>query len=149
MLQFNVFIQSCNICNNDWTQPTLKLWHGYVISNLSFNWSHDDIVKWKHLLRYMPFVREIHWSPVDSPPLSHPLSTQPKATGALFQYQIRRLTIRFRKISKPSHLYLELFDRSEIWQAPRQHCCRWLHNFSRPLSVLIRESGLNLANAFM
>ena len=61
------------------------------------------------------------WIP---PPLSHPLSTQPKATGALFQYQIRRLTIRSRKISKPSHLYLELFDRFEIWQAPRQHCCR-------------------------
>ena len=26
--------------------------------------------------------------------------------------------------SKPRDLYLELSDRSEIWQAPRQHCCQ-------------------------
>ena len=23
--------------------------------------SHDDVIKWKHFLRYWPFVREIHW----------------------------------------------------------------------------------------
>ena len=28
---------------------------------------HDDTSKWKHFPRYLPFVREIHWSPVDSP----------------------------------------------------------------------------------
>ena len=27
---------------------------------------HDDVVKWKLFLRYWPFVRAIHWSPVDS-----------------------------------------------------------------------------------
>ena len=42
----------------------------------------------------------------------------------LFQYSIRRLIVRSRKVSKPRDLYLELSDRSEIWQAPRQHCCR-------------------------
>ena len=28
---------------------------------------HDDIMKWKHFLRYWPFVWGIHWSPVNSP----------------------------------------------------------------------------------
>ena len=28
---------------------------------------HDDIIKWKHFLRYWPFVRGIHRSPVNSP----------------------------------------------------------------------------------
>ena len=28
---------------------------------------HDDVIKWKHLPRYWPFVRGIHWSPVNSP----------------------------------------------------------------------------------
>ena len=28
---------------------------------------HDDVIKWKQFLRYWPFVRGIHRSPVDSP----------------------------------------------------------------------------------
>ena len=28
---------------------------------------HDDVIKWKHFLRYCPFVRRIHRSPVNSP----------------------------------------------------------------------------------
>ena len=27
----------------------------------------DDVIKWKHLPRYRPIVRGIHWSPVNSP----------------------------------------------------------------------------------
>ena len=30
-------------------------------------WQHDDVIKWKHLPRYWPFVRGIHRSPVNSP----------------------------------------------------------------------------------
>ena len=45
-------------------------------------------------------------------------------TRAPFQYPIRRLIVRSRKVSKPRDFYLELSDRSEIWQAPRQQCCR-------------------------
>ena len=29
--------------------------------------SHDDVIKWKHFLRYWPFTRGIHRSPVNSP----------------------------------------------------------------------------------
>ena len=28
---------------------------------------HDDVIKWKHFPRYLPFVRGIHRSPVNSP----------------------------------------------------------------------------------
>ena len=28
---------------------------------------YDDVIKWKHFLRYFPFVRGIHRSPVNSP----------------------------------------------------------------------------------
>ena len=34
---------------------------------LSFKASHGDVIKWKHFPRYWPFVRGIHWSPVNSP----------------------------------------------------------------------------------
>ena len=40
------------------------------------------------------------------------------------QYPKRRLFVRSRKVSKPRDLYLKLPDRSEIWQALRQQCCR-------------------------
>ena len=29
--------------------------------------SHDDVIKWKHFPRYLPFLRGIHRSPVNSP----------------------------------------------------------------------------------
>ena len=32
---------------------------------------HDDVIKWKHLPQYWPFVRGIHRSPVNSPHKSH------------------------------------------------------------------------------
>ena len=28
---------------------------------------HDDVINWKHFPRYWPFVRGIHWSPMNSP----------------------------------------------------------------------------------
>ena len=34
--------------------------------NTHLAWLHDDVIKWKHLLRYWPFVRGIHRSPVNS-----------------------------------------------------------------------------------
>ena len=34
-------------------------------------YQHDDVIKWKHFPRYWPFVRGIHWSPVNSPHKGH------------------------------------------------------------------------------
>ena len=48
---------------------------------------------------------------------------------ALFQYPIRRLIVKPHKVSKARDSYLELYDRSEIWQSHRQHCWRCLSNF--------------------
>ena len=41
---------------------------------LNYDWGvnkHDDIIKWKHFLRYWPFVRGIHRWPVHSPHKGH------------------------------------------------------------------------------
>ena len=41
---------------------------GECITHIHINWScHDDVIEWKHFLRYWPFVRGIHRWPVDSP----------------------------------------------------------------------------------
>ena len=42
----------------------------------------------------------------------------------LFQYPIRRLIIRSRRVLKLRDLYLDSHDCSEIWQALRPQCCR-------------------------
>ena len=41
----------------DWAETTARRDEKY----------HDDVIKWKHFPRYWPFVRGIHWSPVNSP----------------------------------------------------------------------------------
>ena len=49
------------------------LWHAMLLSNrpawrnMGIYAIHDDVIKWKHLPRYWPFVREIHRSPVNYP----------------------------------------------------------------------------------
>ena len=41
-----------------------------------------------------------------------------------FQYPIRRVIVRSRKVSKPRDWQFKLSHRFEIWQANRQQCCR-------------------------
>ena len=61
-----------------WQQRKLQLWAGCFIcwtpitnvgsrSSHTKPPSHDDVIKWKHCLRYWPFVRGIHRSHVNSP----------------------------------------------------------------------------------
>ena len=61
-------------------------------------------------------------------------------TRAPSQYPKRRLIVRSREVSKPRDLYLELFDRSEIWQALRQHCCRCACQISKRYDNLKYQS---------
>ena len=51
---------------------TIKNKHFSIVAkgldcHLSGNRKHDDVIKWKDFLRYLPFVRGIHRSPVNSP----------------------------------------------------------------------------------
>ena len=46
-------------CLQSVTPSSGALWHIY--------WVHDDVINWKHIPRYWPFVREIQRSPVTSP----------------------------------------------------------------------------------
>ena len=48
--------------------------------------------------------------------------------------------VRSRKVSKPWDLYLELSDRSEIWQALRQHWCRCACQISKRYDNLKYQS---------
>ena len=61
-------------------------------------------------------------------------------TWAPSQYPKRRLSVRCRKVSKPRDLYLELSDRSEIWQALRQRCCRCACQISKRYDNLKYQS---------
>ena len=56
------------------------------------------------------------------------------------QYPKRRLSVRSRKVSKPRDLYLELSDRSEIWPALRQQCCRCACQISKRYDNLKYQS---------
>ena len=42
-------------------------WQTWYLGMLAFVAYHDDVIKWKHFLRYWPFVRGNHRSPVNSP----------------------------------------------------------------------------------
>ena len=68
---------------------------------------------------------------------SHPLYYTTRAPS---QYPKRRLSVRSRKVSKPRDLYLELSDRSEIWQALRQQCCRCACQISKRYDNLKYQS---------
>ena len=46
-----------------------------------------------------------------------------QGTRAPSQYPIRRLIIKSLEVLKLRDFYLDLFDQSEIWQAPLQCCC--------------------------
>ena len=54
----------------------------------------------------------------------HTLVVINRAPWAPSHYPKRRLFVRSRKVSKSRDLHLDLSDRSEIWQALRQQCCR-------------------------
>ena len=41
------------------------MWQECSLYQYSFN--HNDVIKWEYFPRYWPFVRGIHWSPVNSP----------------------------------------------------------------------------------
>ena len=48
----------------------------------------------------------------------------PYRPRAIFQFPTRRFIVRSRKVSMPLDLCSKSCDRSSIWLAPRQQCCR-------------------------
>ena len=72
----------CTWCGHNWWLRRLHEWPkitGCCCSTMThsqedlrpspvgFKQVHDDVIKWKHFPRYLPFVRGIHRSPVNSP----------------------------------------------------------------------------------
>ena len=58
-LVFGKIGEHCVVC----MQGRIHLFEGYPARRVG----HDDVIKWKHIPGYWPFVRGIHWSPVNSP----------------------------------------------------------------------------------
>ena len=61
-------VQDCSISN----ALTMEILQSCIKQSISINHNsslhkHDDVIKWKHFLRYWPFVRGIHRFPVNSP----------------------------------------------------------------------------------
>ena len=50
-----------------WSIIFTILWDKVAANPLSVEIDHDDVIKWKHFPLNWPFVRGIHWSPVNSP----------------------------------------------------------------------------------
>ena len=64
-LQYGTHFISASLCWLGGTFPEVRM-HVTSTSIVTF-FSDDDVIKWKHLPRYWPFVRGIHRSPVKSP----------------------------------------------------------------------------------
>ena len=89
-----------------------------ILSHVSCHWIHLNL---QHQSCFMsPFLSKGIWAPS--------------------QYPKRRLSVRSRKVSKPRDLYLELSDRSEIWQELRQQCCRCACQISKRYDNLKYQS---------
>ena len=59
----------CHIISENGIELTLHVAKPFVKKITKFNEARRnyDAIKWKHFLRHWPFVRGIHWSPVNSP----------------------------------------------------------------------------------
>ena len=85
---------------------------------------------WRHCNVAHASLAPINCTGTQSHALSKSLDLE-VACWALFQYPIRHLMTRSHKVSKQWDFYLELSSRSEIWQTPRQHCCRCVCQISK------------------
>ena len=85
---------------------------------------------WRHCHVTHATLAPINCTGTQSHALSKSLDLE-VACWALFQYPIRHLMTRSHKVSKQWDFYLELSSGSEIWQTPRQHCCRCVCQISK------------------
>ena len=54
-------------CQRNWVMCVFRWDIRKNFPEADWLWDHDDVIKWEHFLRYRPFVRGIHRSPVNSP----------------------------------------------------------------------------------
>ena len=95
-----------------------------------------QIRRWWAYFREILFENSYQWQTHYQPTaLYHHIGSRTPS-----QYPKRRLSVRSRKVSKPRDLYLELSDRSEIWQALRQQCCRCACQISKRYDNLKYQS---------
>ena len=59
--------QSIGIIVHQMFYKQIHMYHKAILLSTWASLPHDDVIKWKHLPRYWPFVQGIHRSPVNSP----------------------------------------------------------------------------------
>ena len=112
-------------------KPEIQSWQTASLdSNIMIIWWYTMML-WKSLLpgcqKTTTNNRVVEWHGVSHEWLSERLGRMSASLPhritprALFQYPIRRLIVRSRKVSNPWDLYLELSDRSEIWQISKRY----------------------------
>ena len=72
--------------------------------------SHDDVIKWEHFPRYWPFVRGIHWSPVNSPGSQRPVA---RSFDVFFDLRLNK-----RMSKQPRRRWIETPSKHSLWR----HC---------------------------
>ena len=87
------------------------------------HYGHDDVIKWKHFPCYWPFVRGIHWSPVNCP-------SQRVVTRSFDVFFDLRLNKRFSKQSR--RRWFETPSRS-LWR----HYNAWNVSSQQHLEVVL------------
>ena len=93
----------------------MKVDERIYIQGLNIGGSHDDVIKWKHFPRYWPFVRGIHRSPVNSPPIPGEFPIQRPVTRSFDVFFDLRLNKRLSKQSRG--WWIETLSRP-LWR----HC---------------------------
>ena len=74
--------------SDHWFLHTMGHWGGKRLNVTMSSWYNDDVIKWKYSPPYLPFVRGIHRSPVNSP-------HKGQWRGALMFFFDRRLIKQF------------------------------------------------------
>ena len=97
--------------------PHIRLW--------SFWCWYDDVIKWKHFLRYWPFVRGIHRSPVNSP-------HKGQWRGALMFFDLRL----DKRLSKQSRSWWFETPSRPLW-----HHCNETETFQEKLINVIHVAA--------
>ena len=88
---------------------------------------HDDVIKWKHFPRYWPFVRGIHWSPLNS---RHKVQWRRALMFTLICPPNKRL-------SKQSWGWWFEMPSCSLWRHFNGHADQWMDHYWHPKSTVI------------
>ena len=102
---------------------------------------HDDVIKWKHFPRYWPFVRGIHWSPVNELYWYRMLYSRDLTSRFMSYHMVLSALIVVREctcIHTHAHIYMYMYMyvylwmhvSMETWLYVCSSCVRYMYPFN-------------------